>query len=136
MERSNHSTMTIPTLPLSSSQSLRLMITPLNASLVLPTASISQFRPTLIDECPDLTENFRQMNIPTSIGEKVTFPSQFGDPPESRYTDSSQYSLPPSQFKYATFSQRQRRPAQAESSFGPPWYPSTHEKTYRGSCTS
>lgn len=94
-----------------------------------PPTSMRELHPATIDEAHGLTEDFRNMDISGSMRERVSPQVHYSDPPQPRYSRSSQY-IPYPQSETPAY----ERMAPPHLDYRRAYYqpPSTQEKMYRG----
>lgn len=92
-----------------------------------PPASVRELHPAMMDD--GLAEDFRNMDISSSIHERVSPQVHYSDPPQPRYSRSSQY-IPAHQFETPAYKRMPPPHLDYRRAYYQP--PSTQEKMYRG----
>lgn len=84
-----------------------------------------------MDEYPEIAEDLRNMDISSSMPERVPPQARYSDPPQPRYPRFSQH-IPSHQSEFETPAQERMPPAHTDYRQVHHQPPSTQEKTYRG----
>lgn len=96
-----------------------------------PPTAVRDLRPATVDEYPGMAEDFSNMDISSSVPERVPPPVHYSDPPQPRYSRSPQH-IPSHLSEFKTPAHERMLPAHTD--YRQVYYqpPSTQEKMYRG----
>ncbi|KAI2668878.1 Polyprotein P3 [Labeo rohita] len=94
-------------------------------------AVIREQCPATVDEYPEIVEDLRNMEISSSVPERVPPQARYSDPPQPRYPRSSQH-IQSHQSEFKTPAQERMLPVHTDYRQVHHQPPSTQEKTYRG----
>lgn len=130
------------TLPVPSPSPFTPMVSPETPQRFLPTpatrtkpptppTAMRDLRPATVDEYPGMAEDFSNMDISSSMPERVPPPVHYSDPPQPRYSRSPKH-IPSHLSEFKTPAHERMLPAHTD--YRQVYYqpPSTQEKMYRG----
>ncbi len=104
---------------------------PTPAPRTMPPTAVRELRPATMHEASGIAEDFRNMDISSSMPERVPLPAHYSDPPQPRHPRSPQR-IPSHQAEFRTPAHERMPSAHTDDRHQHQQPRSIQEKTYRG----